>query len=124
RFDLLHRSTLCAGWPALMPRQSIAHARAAGDDSDGRSGFSAAGLGKSGRLCLILTRKVAEKLADAFDRLADRLDAAGVGKAQVILAERAKAGAGDRCHPGFVEELALHFPGAVAGAGDVREGIE
>src|SRR5438477_1553440 len=124
RFDLLHRSTLCAGWPALMPRQSITHARAAGDDSDGRSGFSAAGLGESGRLCLIFTRKVAEKLADAFDRLANRLDAAGVGKAQVILAECPKAGAGDRRDPGLVEQLALQVAGAVAGPRDVRERVK
>src|SRR5207245_8826091 len=61
RFDLLHRSTLCAGWPALMPRQSITHARAAGDDSDRRSGFSAAGLGKSGWLGLICTGRVAKE---------------------------------------------------------------
>src|SRR5437764_13168493 len=97
-------------WPALMPRQSITHARAAGDDSDGRSGFSAARLGKSRRLCLIFTRKVAKKLADAFDRLANRLDAAGVGKAQVILAECPEAGSGDRRDPGLVDQLALPVP--------------
>src|SRR5438045_7807297 len=93
-------------------------------DRDGRSGFSAAGLGKSGRLCLIFTRKVAKKLADAFDRLANRLDAAGVGKAQVILAECPEAGAGDRRDPGLVEQLALQVAGAVAGPRDVRERVK
>src|SRR5207302_7501375 len=102
----------------------ISHATAAGDDSDGRSGFPAARLGKSRRVCLIFTRKVAKKLADAFDRLANRLDAAGVGKAQVILAECPEAGAGDRRDPGLVEQLALQVAGAVAGALDIGEGVE
>src|SRR6266700_4457967 len=69
-------------------------------------------------------RPVAEKAPNALDRLGDRLEAVGVGEPDIILAERAKAGAGDRRHPFFVEQPALESAGVVPGPGNVGEGVE
>src|SRR5260370_27950672 len=69
-------------------------------------------------------RQIAEEVADPIDRLGDRLKAVGIGEADIILAERAKAGPGYRRHPGLVEQPALKAASIMAGAGDVGEGVE
>src|SRR5258707_2265720 len=97
-----------------------------GSDKEGEAGARfACKSGKTAAKCLFSRRReVAEKVADALDRFGDCLEAVGIGKPNVVLAEGAEAGAGDRRHPGLVEQLGLEAAGVVAGAGDALEGVE
>src|SRR5437764_15211196 len=72
-----------------------------------RKGFPARARSFAARLSGLAARQVAEEVADALDRLGDRLQAIGVGKPDVVIAERAEAGAGDRRQPGPREKFPL-----------------
>ena len=72
----------------------------------------------------LLLGQVAEKIADPRDRLVDGVEAVGVGEAEIALAMRAEAGAGDGRDAGLFEQLRSGTCGVEAGAGDVGEGVE
>ena len=74
--------------------------------------------------CRVLARQVAEKAPDALDRLGDRLEAVGIREADIVLAEGAETGAGDRRHPGVIEQLALKAAGVEPGPGNIGKGVE
>src|SRR5579864_1398200 len=102
--------------------QSITHARATPRWRRKPPGSFAYLLGInagwSASFLAAVARPVAEKAANPLHRLADRLEAVGIGKPDVILAECAKAGAGDRRHPFLVEQPALKGAGVHAGPGN------
>src|SRR3954470_5450526 len=68
--------------------------------------------------------RVTEKPPDAFDRLANRLQAVGIGEPDIVFPKRAKAGAGDCRHALLVEQPALKTARIVPGTGDVRKDVE
>src|SRR4029077_19962600 len=76
------------------------------------------------RLRGVRARQISQKSADTLDRLVQVLEAVGVRNADVILAERAKAGAGDRRDSGAVQKLGLQCLAVEACAGDVGERVK
>src|SRR5437660_12787656 len=78
----------------------------------------------SARFLAAVAWPIAEEAANPLHCLADRLEAVGIGKPDLILAERAKAGTGDRRHPLRVEQPALEGAGVIAGPRYVGEGVE
>src|SRR5438132_589940 len=92
--------------------------RPCGDDEEAPARINAYFLGRDqAEAARFLTfggrtpRQIAEKAANALERLLDRLAAGGIGKPHIVLAEVTKAGPGDRRDSGLVEEAALEAPG-------------
>src|SRR6516162_7676380 len=122
RLDLLHRILISLN-PRQRPRQSPKHNLC---HPPARWGWLALTRHQP-KFCSsrgISGRQIAEQLADPLDRLADRLAAVGIRKAQIAFAELAEAGACDRRHPGFFQELCLQCPGVEPGTGHVGESVE